>query len=125
MSSSHFPIRFRLFDFMLRPLIHLELRFIFRIVDGDLFFILILAPICFVKHHFLKMLFFFPSVCVWIICQNLSVHGMWSYIQVSNSISIINMPFYDNTMCLYNYSSVLQCEFWDSNSSSSPFFFSA
>ena len=83
------PIRFSVYDLMLRSLIQIELSFV-QVVKSDSIWILL--HIVIQLDHLLKMLF--SSVYFWLPYKETDIHGCVNYVWVFNSISLISMSVF-------------------------------
>ena len=104
MCSRLFPIfssiRFSVFGFMLKSLIHLDLSF----VQGDKYgsiCILLHADFQSDQHHLVKMLSFFPLYDFGFFVKNQVSIGGWVYFWVFNSIILINL--FDSILTQCNF----------------------
>ena len=86
--------------------------------------ILLHAEIEFDQHHLLKILSFFSSVYFWPLCQIQVSIGVCTYVLVFTSIPLTDVCLYmvcADTMLFCYYSSVVQLEIRDGDTSSSSF----
>jgi len=101
-------IRFSVFGFMLKSLIHLDSNILKSDKYGRIFILLHID--CWLdQHHFLKMLYFFPLYYFGFFVKDQVSLGMWHYFLVFNSIPMTNLSVIVPVLyCFHSYCTIEQ-----------------